>query len=259
MDDIEGMGEQRARVRAFWDRVADDWDLQVGADGDRNRRLISDPVLWRFAGEVRGLDVLDAGCGTGYLARGLSERGARVVGIDVSERMIAIARRKAPELDLRVDSCSTLASVGDASMDLVLANYVLMDTPDLEGTLAAFARVLKPGGAAVAVFSHPCFAQGSATESDDGREIHYHWSFPYFEPSQRVDPPWAHFKSEFLWFHRPLSAYWKAFRSADFDVVDFDEPRLEPERFHLVDDEHWQRRAHSRPFSVAFKLRKPGG
>lgn len=58
-------------TRDFWDRVADDWQIQVGDDGDSNRILNSDPVLWEFAGDVRGLIVLDAGCGTGYLSKKL--------------------------------------------------------------------------------------------------------------------------------------------------------------------------------------------
>ena len=41
-------------VREFWNRVADDWQIQVGSDGDANRRLNSDPVLWKFVGDVRG-------------------------------------------------------------------------------------------------------------------------------------------------------------------------------------------------------------
>ena len=44
-------------TRVFWDRVADDWNKQVGDDGDRNRILNSDPVLWKFAGKVTGLSV----------------------------------------------------------------------------------------------------------------------------------------------------------------------------------------------------------
>ena len=70
--------------------------------------------------------------------------------------------------------------------------------------------MLKPGGAAVLVFSHPCFPQGNATVSEDGREVSYRWDFPYFEPTS-AGPAVGHFKDEFLWFHRPLSDYWKAF------------------------------------------------
>ncbi|MGH7354595.1 MAG: class I SAM-dependent methyltransferase, partial [Candidatus Rokuibacteriota bacterium] len=102
-------------ARDFWNRVADDWKIQVGDDGDSNRRLTSDPVLWTFAGDVRGLTVLDAGCGTGYLSRKLRDQGARVTGIDFSERMIMIARAQHPDVDFRVDSCAELASIDDES------------------------------------------------------------------------------------------------------------------------------------------------
>src|SRR5260370_21627010 len=147
-------------VREFWNRVADDWQIQIGAAGDSNRVLNSDPVLWAFAGDVGGLKVLDAGCGTGYLSRQLSDRGAVVAGIDISERMIDIARARHPNIDFRVDSCSEIRTVRNAEFDLVIANHVLMDTPDLEGATYAFNRILRLGGIAVLVFSHPCFPQG---------------------------------------------------------------------------------------------------
>ncbi len=205
-----------AETRAFWDRVAADWLTQVGDEGDTNRRLNSDPVLWQFVGDVRGKAVLDAGCGTGYLSKKLAGRGAEIIGVDFSERMVAIARERYPGIDFRVDSCAELTTVSDAQFDLVVANYVLMDTPDLRGTLRAFNRVLKDGGAAVVVFSHPCFAQGRAEDTPDSAGVTYTWEFPYFEARKLVDPPWAHFREEFIWFHRPLSDYWKAFQAAGF-------------------------------------------
>jgi SAM-dependent methyltransferase len=243
--------------RQRWNLLADDWRVQVGDDGDSNRRLNSDPVLWQFAGDVNGLAVLDAGCGTGYLSRKLRDRGALITGVDFAERMIEIARADHPDIDFRVDSCAELATLADGQFDLVIANYVLMDTPDLGATLRAFARVLKAGGVVVLVFSHPCFPQGSATVSEDGREMSYRWGFPYFEPTKRIDPPWGHFHQEFLWFHRPLSDYWKAFTAAGFAVVDFEEPRVTADRYHLAEHEKQLGNSRTRPYSVAFKLRKP--
>lgn len=57
--------------------MADDWRIQVGDDGDNNRLLNFDPVLWAFAGDVNGFTVLDAGCGAGYLSKKLHDRGAK--------------------------------------------------------------------------------------------------------------------------------------------------------------------------------------
>jgi SAM-dependent methyltransferase len=243
-------------IRKCWNELADDWRVQVGADGDSNRRLNSDPVLWEFVGDVRGLSVLDAGCGTGYLSKKLHDRGALVTGVDLAERMVEVARADHPGIDFRVDSCTALWTVGDGIFDLVVANYVLMDTPDLEATMRAFARVLKPGGAAVLVFSHPCFPQGTATASEDGLQVSYHWDFPYCERRKCIDPPWGHFKAEFLWFHRPLSDYWKAFTAAGFGVVGLEEPRVTEDLYHLAENETKLRNSKTRPYSVAFKLRK---
>jgi len=241
-------------TRDFWNRVAADWDIQVGDKGDRNRILNSDPVLWKFAGDVSGLSVLDAGCGTGYLTRLLADHGAKVIGIDFSPEMIEIARAKSSCIDYRLDSCAELRTVADEAIDLLISNYVLMDVPDLQLTMTAFNRVLKQGGGAVVVFSHPCFpADYSRSE---GGVVEYEWPFPYFNPQKCVAPPWGHFTSEFIWFHRPLSDYWKSFKDAGFDIVDFEEPRLTEDRYHLAPDPKTLARAMSLPFSVAFKLQK---
>lgn len=251
------MSTQLEETRDFWNRVADDWHTQVGRDGDSNRRLNSDPVLWAFAGDVHGLTVLDAGCGTGYLSIQLAARGAAVTGVDFSERMIAIAREAAPALAFHVDSISTLTSIEDGACDLIVSNYVLMDTPDLEGAVRAFYRVLRRGGTAVLVFSHPCFPGGRATTPAGGTGTVYAWDVPYFQRQRCIDPPWGHFTSDFIWFHRPLSDYWKAFTENGFAVIGFDEPRLTPDRHHLAGTAAALRRNQSRPYSVVFKLQKP--
>ena len=249
--------KKRDEIRDFWDSVAVDWDLQVGNDGDNNRRLNSDPVLWRLAGDVKGLQVLDAGCGTGYLSRQLKRKGASVTGVDLSERMISIARNRSEDIEFLVESCAQLQGLSDTSFDLLIANYVLMDVADLQGTVKAFYRVLKPGGAAVVVFSHPCFPQAGADVNEtDSVGISYQWNFNYFENSRRVDPPWGHFRSDFIWFHRPLSHYFKVFLEIGFTLTDFEEPHITPERYHLATNNKLLRNSRTRPYSVAFRLVK---
>ena len=243
---------------ALWNANAEDWHVQVGHEGDLNRRLNSDPVLWSFLGDVSGLTVLDAGCGTGYLSRKLAERGARVVAVDAAERMIEIARRETPaalDISYRVASCADLDGVADGSIDRIVSNYVLMDIPDLDGAVDAFHRVLRPGGIAVAVFSHPCFPLSEMNEIGSSGGFAVRWTAPYFEARRVEDPPWNHFAHPFIWNHRPLRQYWRAFRNAGFAVDDFEEPSpggplaedIEPERLH---------RSRMRPGSVAFRLLK---
>jgi SAM-dependent methyltransferase len=256
-DDAHPLDLELQRVRDFWNRAAADWRTQVGDIGDHNRFFNSDPVLWRFLGDVRDKVVLDAGSGTGYLTNQLAERGARAIGVDLSEEMVGIARATYPGVDYRVDSVSELRTVEDASVDRIVSNYVMMDTPDLDAALSAFHRVLAPRGEAALVFSHPCFPQGRATTTEDEGRVTYVWDFPYFEQRPCIDPPWGHFTADFLWYHRPLSDYWKAFTRAGFQVIELEEPRIAPERHGEVDSEDRLEKLKSRPYSIAFLLRKP--
>ncbi len=242
----------------LWNRKAEEWHRQVGHDGDENRRANSDRVLWHFLGEVQCLDVLDAGCGTGYLSRQLAARGARVIAVDAAAQMIEVARREsdpALKIDFRVESCARLASVADQSLDRIVSNYVLMDLPELDATLCAFHRILKPGGGAVLVFSHPCFPLPDAVTPGAAPTASFVWRDSYFDERRVREPPWAHFSSDFIWYHRPLSRYWRAFRQAGFRVEDFDEPGPEGDAAAALTSE---RRARLRlhPFSVAFHIAK---
>lgn len=154
--------------------------------------------------------------------------------------MIAIAKKisakKKLQSDFYVDDCSKLDKLSAQQFDLIIANYVLMDVPDLEGAMNAFNRVLKLNGKVVLIFSHPCFPQGRAMISENN-EISYNWNFSYFERTKCIEPPWKHFTSEFILFHRPLSDYWKAFKSSGFEIMEFEEPRLTEERYYLAKSE----------------------
>ena len=257
-----------ANAKRSWDIKAEDWDVQVGEGGDQNRQLNSDPVLWRLCGAVEGLRVLDAGCGTGYLSRAMTREGARTCGVDFSGEMIAIAKRRAEEQGLEIEhhqgDCMALfpraGGLEPGTFDLAVSNYVMMDLPDHEAAIAGLFQALRPGGAAVLVLSHPCFPQGETTTvAEDPRspQVTYRWNHNYFEQRAHLEPAWGRFTSAFPCYHRPISEYFRAFRTAGFQVTDCEEPRLEPERFHLVQDENCKRRSRLLPYSIAFRLEKP--
>jgi 2-polyprenyl-6-hydroxyphenyl methylase/3-demethylubiquinone-9 3-methyltransferase len=112
--------------------------------------------------DLHGQDWLDAGCGSGTMARYLSEAGARVVGVDAAEEMIAVARELASQdsggrdvanenqcsRNLRFEHVTTIAHLPlpDQSLDGILCSSVLEYVPNPSVCLAEFARVLRPGG-----------------------------------------------------------------------------------------------------------------
>ena len=98
--------------------------------------------------------VLDAGCGTGRIARELARRGVAVVGVDLDETMLSTARRKAPDLEWR---CADLASIDlGRTFDVILlaGNVMIFLTPGTEhAVMTNLARHLAPGGRLIAGFS----------------------------------------------------------------------------------------------------------
>lgn len=114
------------------------------------------PAMLDLAGDVAGLDVLDAGCGAGPLAAQLHARGARVSGFDLSARMVDLARERLPEdVDLRVADLGEPLPYADERFDLVCASLVLHYLRDWEEPLAEIRRVLRPGGRLIASVNHP--------------------------------------------------------------------------------------------------------
>lgn len=114
------------------------------------------PHVVEAAGVAPGHRVLDVACGTGIVARAawarLGGRGA-VVGVDVNEAMLTVARRLEPAVDWRRGDAAALPC-DDAAFDAVLCQSALMFFPDRTAALGEMARVCAPGGTvAVQVWS----------------------------------------------------------------------------------------------------------
>ena len=107
------------------------------------------PILADFAHDLSvGGWILDVGCGAGEpVARYFVDRGDRVTGIDVSERMLTLARRQAPEATFHAMDMRSLA-FPSASFTAITAVYAVFHLPraDHAALFAGFARVLTPGG-----------------------------------------------------------------------------------------------------------------
>jgi 2-polyprenyl-3-methyl-5-hydroxy-6-metoxy-1,4-benzoquinol methylase len=81
----------------YWNAAAATYAATVGGDGDTFYRRMHD-FLWDRFGDVAGLDVLDLGCGHGWLAEELRVAGGRVTGLDGSSALLAEARERYPNI-----------------------------------------------------------------------------------------------------------------------------------------------------------------
>jgi 2-polyprenyl-3-methyl-5-hydroxy-6-metoxy-1,4-benzoquinol methylase len=111
------------------------------------------PHLLALLGDVAGRAVLDAGCGEGYLTRILAARGAKVTGIDLSPRLIELARARqagdpAGAIAYRVADLSAPLPDLAGRFDAVASYMVLNDVEDYRGFAATLGAALKPGGRA---------------------------------------------------------------------------------------------------------------
>jgi SAM-dependent methyltransferase len=97
--------------------------------------------------------VLDAGCGTGRVTRELARRSLEVAGVDLDPQMLAVARRKAPQITWQVGDLATVELQRTFDAVLLAGNVMIFLTPGTEAAvLANMARHLMPGGLLIAGF-----------------------------------------------------------------------------------------------------------
>ena len=142
---------KRRYVRQLFSTIADRYDLvtvvlSYGRDRGWKRHL-ADRAMSGVAPPTGSVKALDLACGTGDIARELSTRGADVIGLDITPRMVEIASHKSA-----VSACTFVVGdmmalpFRDAHFDLVTVGYGLRNVPGLAGALREIRRVLRPGG-----------------------------------------------------------------------------------------------------------------
>ncbi|HEY2818994.1 MAG TPA: bifunctional 2-polyprenyl-6-hydroxyphenol methylase/3-demethylubiquinol 3-O-methyltransferase UbiG [Casimicrobiaceae bacterium] len=109
----------------------------------------------RIAGDLRGKRVVDIGCGGGILSEAMASKGAHVVGIDLSDKALGVARlhklESGTDVEYRLVAAETLAAQSSAAFDVVTCMEMLEHVPGPASIVAAAAKLAKPGG--VVVFS----------------------------------------------------------------------------------------------------------
>jgi 2-polyprenyl-3-methyl-5-hydroxy-6-metoxy-1,4-benzoquinol methylase len=113
--------------------------------------------LLELLGDVARREVLDACCGDGFLARLLAARGAQVTGLDLSPRLIQLARERDPQGNIKYQVADLSRPLPEMAehFDLIGSYLALNDVADHRGFAATLATLIKTGGRAVLAFNNP--------------------------------------------------------------------------------------------------------
>ncbi len=188
------------------------------------------PATLSLLPDVKGSRVLDAGCGPGAYAQWLVEHGAEVVAIDVSPKMVGLARRRLGDRAtvMQADFSRPLDFLPDASFDIVLSALALDYVPDWRTVFREFHRLLRRPGWLVFSVGHP-FA-----------DFKRHNEGNYFD-TEVVEEEWHGFGTpwQVRFYRRSLQEVLNPLLEAGFALQRILEPRP-TEEFRLADPKDYE-------------------
>ena len=205
----DSIGE--AKIVDSWRKNAASWTSAVRDGQIESRRLCTDRAIVEAITECSPQSVIDLGCGEGWLARALGERGIAVIGIDVVPELVAEARLAA-DGDFRVASYEDVVGgkIG-ARADVVVCNFSLLGKDSVARLFAEVTSLLNPGGAFIVQTVHPVAACGDAPYEDGWREGSW-------------DGFGAGFTDPAPWYFRTQESWEQLFRDCGFQLCDVRNP-----------------------------------
>jgi SAM-dependent methyltransferase len=229
--------------RAFWDADADDYQAVHGGALTATPRAWG---MWRIPdddlgvlGDVRGLDVLEYGCGAGQWSIALTQCGARAVGLDISGRQLGHARAAARTAGMAVPfvcAAGEQAPFAGASFDVVFADHGAFSFCAPERAVPEVARLLRPGGRLAFSQCTPwLYLTYDDARARPGRRLRH----PYFG-MRRFDPPGGTVD-----FQLPYGEWIRLFRSHGLvvdDLVELRPPKGATTTFTDLGDRRFARR-----------------
>lgn len=200
--------------RGGWDPLAAWYDGWVGKGGSKHHRHLAIPAVMDLLALEPGEAVLDIGAGQGVLCPHIVQAGGRYTGVDISPRLIQMARQHhGRQGRFIVGDALHLAGIPEleaGGYDAVVFLLSLQDMDPLESALASAAWALRSGGRVVLLLTHPCFRvpRQSGWGWDAGRKLRYRRVDRYLTP---LPVPLKAYpgrrKGVTISYHRPLESY----------------------------------------------------
>lgn len=222
-----------------WGKVANWYNNLLEEGEDTYQEKLIKPNLLRLLNVKAGEQVLDVGCGQGYFARELAKLGARVLGIDVGNELIKIAKEKSGSNEtFLVLSAENMKGIQDNKYDAAICILALQNMKNFALAVSEISRVLKTSGRCLIVLNHPTFRVPGASGWEYNKELNIQYrnvSKYMSEITQEVDMTQGEAdlkKKRFTYsFHHPLQVYFKTFAKNNLYVT-----RLEEWTSHKLSD-----------------------
>jgi len=211
-----------------WGNVAGWYDNHLSSDKDSYHTQVISPNLMRLMTLEEGEKVLDLACGTGFFSQEFSKAGAHVIGVDISEELILIAKKGSLEnVTFFVSSSHNLSMIKDDSIDKVAFVLAIQNVEKPRETLLECYRVLKSQGKMFIVMNHPAFRipKGSSWGWNGTTEKQYRRVDIYLSESRTEIEmhPGEKQNEQTISFHRSLQYYFKIFTNSGFAATRLEE------------------------------------
>ena len=223
-----------SRSSASWDVAADWWKTRTDGN-DPYRQFVHGPALLSACGDVKGLNILDVGCGAGYFSRLLSQEGGSVVALDYSANLVHLAEEEEKKSPLgikyeQLDAAELSNRFENETFDLVTGCMSIADIRELDAALEGIRNVRRPGGKFCFSLPHPIASPpenrwlSEESTGGSGRVLHRYFgrrrvSSGLNRISGKPDGP------ELELWHMPISDWLELLASYGITVDQLTEPR----------------------------------
>lgn len=213
--------------KSEWNEVAEWWDKEVADIGAWHQKHDIDPVILELLGNIKNKKILEVGCGNGYFSRILAQKGANITAIDLSDKLISLAkdREKIKPYGIKymVRDAANLNGIKNSYFDIATASMSLMDIADAQGAIKEISRVLKKNCHFIFSVNHPVFCDAPWIIVKKDKEKLF---------AKAVSRYLSSYAEKFtLWesdvqathYHRSIETYFKYLQNAKFFINDFRE------------------------------------
>ncbi len=244
-----------------YDEYAEQWAQGIRSGKNLAHDYLEKPAMYGQLPNLKGKKVLCLGCGSGEECRYLADKGADVVGVDLSKELIRIAKESYPDIQFFVSDIEKL-DFENESFDFVYSSLVMHYKEDWVPSLKEIRRVMKEGAEFLFSTHHPVLWGASTERKEDYKAKLMGYRRSGTEPSEILGDYLNTYNKKDLWFdamevsyfHKPLSAILSNIRAAQLEVVDFIEPKA-VEAVRGIDENFYN--IHQKlPLFMIFKLAK---